>query len=89
MARYQLLISVEDGQFRLPASTKIADSVANQQPGDIVSSYWTTSNHLTVNHVPLDSSAASAMVAAGFSGVVAGQRVVGAPATISGVDSIG
>jgi hypothetical protein len=88
MARYQLLVAVEDGQWRYPASTKICDSVANQQAGDVVSAYWCASNHLTVDHVPLDASAVTAMQGAGFVTNGIGVRVGGAPCSITGADSV-
>ena len=84
--RFKLLMAVIDGQWHYSAGSTIADVVANQQSGDVLSSYWCL--HLTPSHVPLDASAITAMQGAGFVTNGAGQRVNGAPCSITGVESI-
>ena len=84
--RFKLLMAVTEGQWRYSAGSIIADVVANQQPGDILSAYWCA--HLTVDHVPLDASAVTAMQGVGFVTNGTGLRVNGAPCSITGVESI-
>ena len=86
MSRYQLMVAVEDGQYRYPAGSKLADSAGNALAGDIVSTFWTSK--LTVNHVPLDAAAVTAMTNAGFTGMSIGVKANGAPGSISGADSV-
>src|SRR6516164_3934789 len=86
MARYQTLVALLEGQYRYKAGSKLADTQGIAQPGDVLSTYWTS--HLTVNHVPLDAAAVAAMTAAGFTGHSVGVKANGAPATITGAASI-
>jgi hypothetical protein len=80
------MVAVGDGQYRYPAGSKLADSQGNALAGDIVSSYWTTK--LTVNHVPLDTAAVTAMTNSGFTGMSIGVKANGAPGSITGSDSV-
>jgi hypothetical protein len=81
MARFRLAAAfVVGGYKRYRASTVLADSVANAQPGDVV---WTGMNSVTIREffVPLDASASAMFAASQYAGTPA-------PTAITGADSI-
>jgi hypothetical protein len=81
MARFRLAAAFHvGGSIRYRASTVLADSGANAQPGDVV---WTGMNSNTIREffVPLDASAADMFGNSKYAGRPA-------PTAITGADSI-
>jgi hypothetical protein len=74
MSRFYLIEAHHDGTRRYRAGTKIADSVANAQPGDQVSA--TLCAKPSQGMAPLDAAAVAAMAAMRITTTVGAQTTV-------------